>query len=324
MICTLTVNPALDRLLFISELNRDNTNRIKRTETVLGGKGTHVSVNLRILGCENRAYGIGYGDTGRRIEKMLEECGVQVAFLHKEEGESRTNFALIEDSNICTLITEKGKTVPKKICEELIGNITETLKNGDYLILSGDASNTEIPYIYNVLIDRIREVGLDIRIFLDTSSQNLVRGLEQKPFLVKPNEDELSQIMGCPVETDEDVLKGIEELSQKGISCVAVSRGAKGSIVKYGGDIYKVHPLKVNVVNTIGCGDAFLSGLAYGFEKEMGFEDILRTAAAVSAATAESDMTVGFDRTRAQELKKQVQLEKLNGQEIKRKDMFSL
>ena len=116
MICTLTVNPAVDRLLFISELNRDNTNRIKRMETVLGGKGTHVSVNLRILGCENRAYGIGYGDTGRTIEDMLRKRGVQVAFLHKDKGESRTNYALIEDSNICTLITEKGETVPKEIC----------------------------------------------------------------------------------------------------------------------------------------------------------------------------------------------------------------
>lgn len=312
MICTLTVNPAVDRLLFISELNRDNTNRIKRMETVLGGKGTHVSVNLRILGCENRAYGIGYGDTGRTIEDMLRKRGVQVAFLHKDKGESRTNYALIEDSNICTLITEKGETVPKEICEELIDNIVTTLENGDYLILSGDASNTEIPYIYNVLIDKIRGGNLDIRIFLDTSSENLVRGLDQKPFLVKPNEDELSQVMGRPMETDEDILEGIAEISRKGISCVAVSRGAKGSIVQYKGDTYKVHPLEVNVVNTIGCGDAFLSGLAYGFERNLAFTDILKTAAAVSAATAESDMTVGFDRQRAEELKKQVRLEKLS------------
>lgn len=311
MICTLTINPAVDKLLFIPELNRDNTNRIKRIETVLGGKGTHVSTNLSILGCENRAYGIGYGKTGKVIEHILEDNGVQVAFFHSDEGESRTNYALIEDTNTCTLITEKGKTVPSEICNELITYMMDTLQDGDYLVLSGDASNTEIPFIYNVIIDEIGKRELDVRVFLDTSSENLVRGLEQRPFLVKPNEDELSQVMGRPMETDEDILEGIEEISSKGIPCVAVSRGSRGSMVKYGGEVYKVYPLEVNVVNTIGCGDAFLSGLVYGFEKGMDFPDILKLAAGVSAATAESDLTVGFDPVRAGELKKLVKLEKL-------------
>lgn len=311
MICTLTINPAVDRLFFISELNRDNTNRIKRIETVLGGKGTHVSANLRILGCENRAYGIGYGKAGKTIEHMLEACGIQVAFLHFETGESRTNYALIEDDHTCTLITEKGETVPEKVCNKLADYMTDTLEDGDYLVLSGDASNTEIPFIYNYIIDKIKEQNLDIRIFLDTSSENLVRGLDQCPFLVKPNADELSQIMGRPVSTDEEILEGIEMISGKGIECVAVSRGGKGSIVKYDGEIYKVRPLKVSVVNTIGCGDAFLSGLVYGFEKEMEFPEILKLAAGISAATAESDLTVGFDLERAMELKKFVNLEKL-------------
>lgn len=311
MICTLTINPAVDRLLFISELNKDNTNRIKRTETVLGGKGTHVSKNLRILGCDNRAYGIGYGKAGRIIEHMLEECGVQVAFLHFDEGESRTNYALVEDAHTCTLITEKGRTVPKKVCNELTDYMMKTLKNGDDLVLSGDASNTEIPYIYNYIMAEINARKLKVRIFLDTSSENLIRGLDQKPFLVKPNEDELSQVMGKAVSTDEEILEGIEMIAGKGVPCVAVSRGEKGSIVRYGGEIYKVHPLKVNAVNTIGCGDAFLSGLVYGFEKGMEFQEILKLAAGVSAATAESDLTVGFDAARAMELKEHVRLEKI-------------
>lgn len=311
MICTLTINPAVDKLLFIPELHRDNTNRIQRIEEVLGGKGTHVSVNLSILGCSNRAYGIGYGQTGKRIEQILSDGGVDVAFLHFDEGESRTNYALIEDDHICTLITEKGKTVPEKICRQLINHMMDTMDDDDVLVLSGDASNTEIPFIYNEVVDELIRRGKHIRVFLDTSSENLIRGLERKPFLVKPNEDELSQIMGKPVSTDEEVLEGIQLISEKGIPCVAVSRGGKGSIVKYQGEIYKVHPLKVDVINTIGCGDAYLSGLVYGFEKGMEFPEILKLATAISAATAESDLTVGYDLNRAMELKDQVQLEKM-------------
>lgn len=311
MICTLTINPAIDKLLFISKLNRDNTNRIQKSKKVLGGKGTHVSINLSLLGEENRAYGIGYGKTGAIIEEMLKNSRIQVEFLHFDEGESRTNYALIEENHFCTLITEKGRIIPQNVCRQLLNRILDTIGNEDYLVLSGDASNTELPYMYNYVMQEMKQKRPRVKVFLDTSSENLIRGLDQKPFLVKPNEDELSQIMGKSIASDEEVLEGIEWIKKKGIECVAVSRGGKGSIVAYKEEVYKVHPLQVNVINTIGCGDAYLSGLVYGFEKNMDFQDILKLAASVSAATAESELTVGFDVARVMQLRNKVELQKL-------------
>ncbi len=311
MICTLTINPAIDKLLFISELNRDNTNRIQESKNVLGGKGTHVSINLSLLGEENRAYGIGYGKTGTIIEEMLKNSKIQVEFLHFDDGESRTNYALVEENHFCTLITEKGRIIPKNVCRQLLDRILDTIGDEDYLVLSGDASNTEIPFVYNYVMQEVKQKKPGVKIFLDTSSENLIKGLDQKPFLVKPNEDELSQIMGKPISGDEEVLEGIKWIKKKGIECVAVSRGGKGSIVAYKEDIYKINPLQVNVINTIGCGDAYLSGLVYGFKQNMDFPDILKLAASVSAATAESDLTVGFDVARVMELREMVNLQKL-------------
>lgn len=311
MICTLTINPAIDKLLFISKLNRDNTNRIQKSKKVLGGKGTHVSINLSLLGEENRAYGIGYGKTGAIIEEMLKNSRIQVEFLHFDEGESRTNYALVEENYFCTLITEKGRIIPQNVCRQLLNRILDTIGTEDYLVLSGDASNTELPYMYNYVMQEMKQKRPRVKVFLDTSSENLIRGLDQKPFLVKPNEDELSQIMGKSIASDEEVLEGIEWIKKKGIECVAVSRGGKGSIVAYKEEVYKVHPLQVNVINTIGCGDAYLSGLVYGFEKNMDFQDILKLAASVSAATAESELTVGFDVARVMQLRNKVELQKL-------------
>ena len=311
MICTLTINPAIDKLLFVSRFQRDNTNRIVRSMDVLGGKGTHVSTNLRILNCDNRAYGIGFGKTGRKIEEMLKSQGVDVRFLHYETGESRTNYALIEENHKCSLITERGDMISSGICEKLLDILEESLKDGDDLVLSGDASNTEIPYIYNVIMERLALAGKKIRIYLDTSSGNLIRGIEKKPFLVKPNVDELSQVVGKALTSEADILDGIFQIASKGIECVAVSRGGDGSIVKYRELIYQVEALQVDVKNTIGCGDAFLSGMVYGFSREMEFEEILKLATGISAATAESELTVGFDYERAMELKEQVKMKRL-------------
>ena len=309
MICTVTVNPAIDRLIYISELHKDNTNRIKETYEVLGGKGTHVSVNLSILGCKNKAFGIDYGKMGSRIEEMLSREKLEMEFLHYNEGESRMNYALIEEDSTCTLITEKGRLIPEEQCEALLAKIYDGVSDGDILVLSGDASNTEVPLIYTKIIEKVSDKR--VKIFLDSSSENLTSALQWKPFLIKPNEDELSQILKEEIKGEKKILEGLQKLSGLGISCIAVSCGGNGSYIWYEDKIYRIHPLNVHAVNTIGCGDAFLSGLAYGFDQGLEFTDILKYASAISTATAESNSTVGFDKERAMELLSQVRVEVL-------------
>ena len=133
--------------------------------------------------------------------------------------------------------------------------------------------------------------------------------LKEKPYLAKPNVDELSQIMGYPIETEAQILEGLRFIANQGVEIVAVSCGGDGSYVLYRDVVYRVYPLKVNVINTIGCGDAYLTGLVYGLNKELPFLQTLQVATAISAATAESDLTVGFDLERAMSLRDQVKVE---------------
>ena len=309
MICTFTVNPAIDRILYIKKFTPNNTNRVKEVKDVLGGKGTHVSVNLSLPECRNRAFGLDFGQNGRKIEEMLTNDFVDMRFLHFEGSESRMNYAVIEEDTSCTLITEKGKMVPKEICDQLVDQICDEVQEGDFFVFSGDASNTEVPHIYNQIMDRLS--GRNIRFFLDTSSDSLIEGMKRKPFLIKPNEDELSQVLGREFHSEEELIEGIKEVASMGIDCVALTCGGDGSYIWYKGSLYRIYPMKLNVINTIGCGDAFLSGLLYGFDKGLELEEVLRYASAVSSATAESNSTVGFDPERAMELKDQVRIEKL-------------
>lgn len=310
MISTLTINTAIDRLLFIESFYKNSTNRIKRTVDVLGGKGTHVSLNLCQLSMNSRCFGIAMGETGKRIIHTLQAHGnLDVQLLYVDRGESRTNYAIIEDDHTCTLVTEKGGLVSRELCDELLNKLEQELTAGDMLILSGDASNTEVPFYYNRVMERLK--GRGIRFLLDTSSQNLIEGIKAKPYLVKPNVEELSQVLGCTIGSEVEILNGMRCIAAMGIEVVAVSCGGEGSYVLYQDQVYRVHPLTVQVINTIGCGDAYIAGLAYGLEKKMDFETTLRIATSVSAATAESDLTVGFDSARAAALQSQVVITKL-------------
>jgi len=310
MIATLTMNPAIDRLLFIDKLNKNNTTRILRISEALGGKGTHVSLNLAQLGLENDCYGVVMGETGRRIIEILRQHpNINEKMYYLETGESRTNYAIIERDHTSTLLSEKGETITAEVCEQVVDRLVSELEPGDDLVLSGDASNSEIPHIYNHILERLAQK--DVRVYLDTSSENLINGIKLKPFMVKPNLDELAQYAGTPVQTEEEILGAMERIVSQGVALVAVTCGGDGSYVYYQNQYYRIEPIKIPVVNTIGCGDAYLSGIVYGINRSLDLEDVLRHAAAVSTATALCDSTVGFDLNTMRELLTQVEVRKL-------------
>ncbi|MGO8692559.1 MAG: 1-phosphofructokinase family hexose kinase [Rectinemataceae bacterium] len=298
MINTLTLNPAIDRVMYLDVLEKNLTNRIEDVAEVIGGKGTHVSINLKLLGQNSRAFGICHGASGRRIIGYLENYGLEVAFIHKEGASSRTNYLIVERNNDCTIIAEKGVPLGEDDLAEIVAMLKERTGKEDSLVLSGDASNCSNPYVYNDILAELRDKGL--RVFVDTSGPALARCAADAPFLIKPNLDELSTLCGREVSgDDQDLLRALDSLDKFDVKFVAVSLGKGGSIVKCPQGIYRAVPPPVHVRNTIGCGDCFLAGLVHGITEGMSIETTLGIATAASAATAESSLSVGFDEARA-------------------------
>lgn len=309
MIHTLTLNPAIDKLLFLDKFKKNITNRLRSDDDSLGGKGTHVSVNLQSLGIDNTAFGISYGQTGQKIIHILSKTGINVQFIHRDGLESRTNYILIEDNGDCSTLASGGVYLDKEIIDELIDLMIPGLNKNDSLILSGDASNCFNPCVYNYIINKLKQFNL--KIYFDASGSTLKECLNESPFLIKPNLDELSQLCSRELRTDQEIIDAISSLDRYHINIIAISLGGNGSIVKYANSLYRAIPPKVNVLNTIGCGDCYLSGMIYGIEKKYDTEQTLRFATAISAATAESESSVGFSLQRAQELMPMVTIKKI-------------
>ena len=306
-IYTVTLNPAIDQVLYLKEYIPEITNRLTGTKVCVGGKGTHVSQNLKLMGLDNTALGIVHGATGVRVVNMLEECGVDTDFQYYENGNTRTNYLMIEESGKSTCLSDKGVQLSDADIKRFTEKLREKLRDGDYLILSGDASNCPDPYVYNRIIDAIPDKK--IKIFLDASGDTLKKCVESGPFLIKPNRDELEYLTGLRIKDETELREAIRRLDKYKIPVIAVSLGGDGSLVYSGGKFYRVKALKVNVFNTIGCGDCFLSGIIYGIYKGLSMEETLKIATAASAATAESDLSVGFDEKRFKELKDRVEIE---------------
>ena len=313
MINTVTLNPALDHILYVDRLQRNIANRLRHTALTMGGKGTHVSMNLAVMGRTSRAYGFGFGGNGRKIVRMLEESGVQPRFVCDMEcGENRDNYLLVEtDTQDATLLSDKGVAPAKSHVDQLYAMMKKEIGVGESVALSGDASNFTDPFAYNRIIELLGD--RKPRIFLDTSGETLKRAIEHELFVIKPNLDELSQLLDKKIETEAEIVSAFSEIDRRcHIQNIVLSLGGDGSLARMGDTLYRVHPPRVSVYNTVGCGDCLLAGLLYGFEEdEADAEQILRYAAACSAATAESPISVGFDVRRSQELLCQVRIKKL-------------
>ena len=309
MIITLTLNPAMDRVLILNHFHLNVTNRVQKTLDCVGGKGTHVSANLSLLGIENIATGILRGETGIRIEQTMRAYPlVKAKFLQSPVGCSRTNYVLVENAN-CTLISERGELLDAASAEELLSCLTALIQPGDIVVLSGDISNGGSQDIITRILDLI--AVKKARFCLDAFDQALSQALSYRPLLIKPNLEELSAMTGRILQNEGNILNAMVGLAEQGVIYTMVSCGKSGSYLLYKGQAYRAHVPAVPIHNTVGCGDALVAGMLAGIVRGLPVEACLRYANAVGCAASRCDETVGFDVSDVERDLQEVRVEKL-------------
>lgn len=310
MVLTVTLNPALDRILFIPTFVSGHANRIYRRENCIGGKGAHVSWNLADLGMSSVATGIAMGPTGQVFLTALSGHGVTCDFYTPEGGDTRTNYIIVEDTGVCSLVCEKGPQITPAILDAYLPYYQRLARDADVIVISGDASNY-VSRAGSSFQQALLELGnaAGARVVLDANGMSLKEGVVCRPYLIKPNAEELAELTGLPVETDADVIAAIRALGRYNIPVIAVSLSSRGSIVCCHDTFYRVGCASAAYRNEVGCGDAYLAGLVYGLVQEAPDADWLAFAAACGGAQVENPLTVGLDGNRAQALKQTVSIE---------------
>lgn len=224
MIYTVTLNPALDKTVEIPSLTVDAVNRIKSVRTDPGGKGINVSKVIRELGGESIAVGILGGNTGRSIRAALEAMGIKTGFRFSE-GETRTNLKVIDPANHTnTDINEPGCAVPEEVLDSLLRDMQNELERGDIVVLSGSLPEGAAEDTYGVWVKTCKKTGA--KVFLDVDGKLLAAGVREAPYLIKPNDNELSVLAGKKLFTPEEVSREARALMENyGIAKVVVSMG---------------------------------------------------------------------------------------------------
>lgn len=282
MIYTVTLNPSLD---YVAEIEGFQTGRINRTtrEAVFpGGKGLNVSRVLKALGRESIALGFVADFTGQMIRKKMENFGCNCRFVEVEKGFSRINVKLHSKEE--TEINGKGPVICAKELEEFYACLDD-LAEGDYLVLAGSIPNCMSSDSYRKIMMHCQ--GKGVRFVVDATGELLKKVLPYRPFLIKPNHQEIGEIFQCGVETKEEILFYGKKLQEMGAKNVLISRAENGAILlTEDGKVLESSAPKGIVVNSVGAGDSMVAGFLAGYLSTANYEEALSLGVAAGSATA--------------------------------------
>ena len=282
MIYTVTFNPAIDYVVRMDEIIPGAVNRTRGEEVFYGGKGINVSVVMRNMGVENTALGFIAGFTGDAIEKYLTKLGIKTDFIKLNAGISRINVKIKAGEE--TEINGQGPEISDEDIMALMDKI-DGLSAGDTLILAGSVPKSLPDDIYERIMSRLDGKGVEI--VVDATGNLLVNVLKYRPFLIKPNNHELSEIFGIEIKTEDELIKYARKLQDMGAKNVLISRAGDGAIlVPENGEPLKSGAPKGKVVNSVGSGDSMVAGFVMGYMKSGDYGEALKLGMACGSATA--------------------------------------
>lgn len=237
MILTVTMNPSIDISYPLDELKIDTVNRVVDVTKTAGGKGLNVTRVLSEFGDPVAATGLVGGKLG---EYLLENIGGDVKkHFYTIAGETRNCIAILYGDNQ-TEILEKGPKIQEKEGQGFLGHFKELLNLVDVVAISGSLpAGLPVDYYAN-LVHLANQAGKPVVLDCSGAALQAVLESDHKPTVIKPNNEELSQLLGREISEDLEELKAVlQEPLFEGIEWIIVSLGANGAFAKHGDTFYK-------------------------------------------------------------------------------------
>ncbi|WP_024412494.1 tagatose-6-phosphate kinase [Streptococcus suis] len=290
MILTITLNPSVDIAYQFDTFHLDTVNRVEKVQKTAGGKGLNVTRVLKQIGEDVVATGFIGGELGSYVKKQLTRNDIKNSFV-EIGNETRNCIAVLHDGKQ-TEILEQGPTIQEHEALNFIEHLEIILNNVDVVVISGSLPKGLASNYYVEIVELCKKCG--VVVVLDCSGEALKNVLEshQKPTVIKPNTEELSQLIGKDVTDDIQELKAVlsGQLFQ-GIDWIVVSLGAKGAFAKHKDKFYRVRIPKINVVNPVGSGDSTVAGIAAGLVHELLDAELLKKANVLGMLNAQEEQT---------------------------------
>ncbi|WP_432736414.1 1-phosphofructokinase [Maridesulfovibrio sp. FT414] len=282
-IVTVTMNPAIDLACKVPDFTAGKVNRVTEYQTDAAGKGVNIAVLLRKFGLPVVVTGFLGRDNAGIFEKLFSERGLVDDFV-RVPGETRIGIKVLDPSTESTTdINFPGLSPNEEHVEELMRKVEQLAGDALMVVIGGSLPSGVSPDVVGRMVTVIK--GKGAKAVVDTSGPALFSAIKAGPWLIKPNDDELSELVGRPLKDNRDILDEMRNMNRAGIGNVAVSLGSRGALFTDGVEELLAKPPKIEPVSTVGAGDAMIGGLVAGVALGLSLKERIRLATSLSAAT---------------------------------------
>lgn len=286
MIYCVLLNPTIDKTVEVDGFVVGGTNRVLDIRESPGGKPVNVALVLKALGRDPRVLGVNSRLDGEILRFELEANSIFYDF-HDLSGSARVNEKIFDrKARQITEVNDPGVEVPLDLLGRVADEAVETPDAGEAVVLAGSLPPNAPATWYADVVARLKEK--DVRAVVDASGDALKEAVKKGPWMIKPNIDELGELVGKPLRTLADVEKAARDLADaNGIEVVMVSLGSKGLYILNKERSLFSPGVQVEVRSTVGAGDSSVAGALAAMDTTL--EDMLRSGAAAATASVTLD-----------------------------------
>lgn len=287
-IITLTLNPAFDIHCFVKDFAPYHENLAKIEANEAGGKGVNISRALTVNGVENLALVVLGDENGDSFAKRLTDDGMSYLAL-TVKGRIRENITLHTNNADETRISFEGFKTDESILSAVLEKLEGEELDGSIITFTGRVPSGISMGAVKDFLGTLKKKGA--KIVIDSRSFTLDDIVDVAPWLIKPNQEEISVYLGQEINGFEDALDGAKTLHEKGIDNVMISLGSKGALLVSGDGCFVAQPPKIEALSTIGAGDSSIGGFLAAAKSGAGADGMLRLAVSYGTAACMTEGT---------------------------------
>jgi 1-phosphofructokinase len=281
-IATISLNPAIDQTVTIPNFTAGAVNRVERQQSDAGGKGVNVASFLAHFGLPVAVTGLlGDGNT-QPFTRLFTDKGIDDRFV-RLPGYTRVNVKIVDPvQDRVTDINFPGLTPDASDLEELTAAVDDLCGGTQWFVLSGSVPAGVPGDTYADLVRWLKARGKTV--LLDASGPPFATAIPCGPDIIKPNIDELQELVARPLGTEEEIVTAAREIIARGVGLVAVSMGPDGALFVEADAAVLAIPPKITVRSTVGAGDAMVAGIVTATLRGLDLAGRARLATAFSVA----------------------------------------
>ena len=249
-----------------------------KVDISMGGVGRNIAENLSRLNVNTKLISaIGNDLYGNTILSECKNLNIDVNDCLVSDEYSTSIYVSILNNSKDMQLAISHMDIIEKLDESFIHSKHKSIDDSKAIVIDTNLSNEAI--------DFITRTYSHLPIFVDTVST--AKCLKIKDILdrfegIKLNKYEAETLSGIKIENLDDVKKSCEFFINKGIKNVFITLGGDGVYCANTDKAVHIPGVKINIVNATGAGDAFMSGIMYGFMNDLDLEETAKFSVGAS------------------------------------------